>query len=142
MMKPEPAPVMCCSRSPKRRRNSRPSGVSRNSGGRSRSRSAPDTVSVTAILTTEGSTFLTSGAKLSGAPRASAVQHQKQGDRENADVAAACGMRREFRAFGGGASRWHRYGHATSNESAAFMNGLSCLRDAQADRHQVEFDMA
>ena len=73
MMKPEPAPIVCSRRLPKRRRNSRPSGVSRSSGGRSPSTSPPEMVSVTAMLTTAGSTRLTSGAKLSGAERATAL---------------------------------------------------------------------
>ena len=70
MMKPEPAPATCSRLLPKRRRNSRPSGVSRSSGGNSLSMSPPETVSVTAMFTTAGSTFFTSGARLSGAARA------------------------------------------------------------------------
>ena len=73
MMKPEPAPIVSSRRLPKRRRNSRPSGVSRSSGGSSPSTSPPETVSVTAMLTTAGNTRLTSGEKLSGAERATAL---------------------------------------------------------------------
>ena len=72
MMKPEPAPIICSCLLPKRRRNSRPSGVSFSSGGSSAATSLPVTVSVTAMFTTAGSTRLTSGEKLSGAERATA----------------------------------------------------------------------
>ena len=73
MMKPEPAPIVSSRRLPKRRRNSRPSGVSRSSGGSSPSTSPPETVSVTAMFTTAGSTRLTSGEKLSGAERGDGI---------------------------------------------------------------------
>ena len=109
MMKPEPAPCICSCLLPKRRRNSRPSGVSFSSGGSSAATSLPVTVSVTAMFTTAGSTRLTSGEKLSGAERAAApcgaavqAATKQQGEgRQGADLiphgpaheaGAACGV--------------------------------------------------
>ena len=73
MMKPDPAPIICSRRLRKRSRNSLSSGVPRNSGGSSRQKVAARHGLRDRDVHDRGSTFLTSGAKLSGATRADAL---------------------------------------------------------------------
>ena len=127
MMKPEPAPIVCSLRLPKRRRNSRPSGVSRNSGGSSLSTSPPDTVSVTAMFTTDGSTRLTSGEKLSGVERAMALpgtEVQAVTRRARASIASRGPLRR----------RWGRQGFIVFGSSRRIASAADGTRLRQQQR--------
>ena len=96
------------------------------------------TVSVTAMLTTDGSTFLTSGAKLSrarGHPRRGARRGQHSSDQ---DRDASCpGMRR---AAGLGMNRRHDVRHLPERARTARLEQMAC-GPCRNKNHPVQFSV-